>query len=138
MQWAHNKKSDYHSSALAYVWLQLATLASSWAETVSFVAALAKHAGKDRRFGVGTRQPCMDTHLISMMLARSALVHARLEPATLASTWAEAASFRSHTRATYGSGLPLPLSVIVPWLLRRATLKRLAPLTPEQAWCTRL
>ena len=66
------------------------------------------------------------------MRCRSALVHARLEPATLASTWAEGASFRGHTRATYGSGLPLPLSVILPWILRRAALQRLAPLTPEQ------
>ncbi|KAK9836164.1 hypothetical protein WJX81_006095 [Elliptochloris bilobata] len=87
---------------------------------------------------LAARGPNLDAHLSaakqSELAAFSALVHARLEPATLASAWAEGASYRGHTRAAYGAGLPLPLSVLMPWVQRRAALHRLAPLTPEQAY----
>lgn len=59
-------------------------------------------------------------------------MQAKLEPATLAATWAEWHSFRHFTRAAYGAGLPLPLSLLMPWLQRRAALQRLGAQTPEQ------
>ncbi len=54
--------------------------------------------------------------------AFAALLVARLQPATLYATWVESHAFRTYTRAAYGRDLPLPLSFIVPWGIRRAVL----------------
>ena len=56
-----------------------------------------------------------------------------LEPATAAALWVERHSYAAHTRPAYGAGLPLPLSLLLPWARRRAGLQRLGPLTPAQA-----
>jgi len=50
-----------------------------------------------------------------------------LEPATAAALWVERHSYAAHTRPAYGAGLPLPLSLLLPWARRRAGLQRLGP-----------
>ena len=66
------------------------------------------------------------------LLAFTALVEAKLEPATTYTTWCEGESYRRHTRAAYGAGLPLPLSYWLPWSQRRAALRRFAASSREQ------
>lgn len=55
--------------------------------------------------------------------AFAALLTARLQPATLYATWVASHGFRKYTRVAYGRDLPLPLSYIVPWGIRRAVLQ---------------
>lgn len=64
------------------------------------------------------------------LLAFAALVEAKLEPATLYTTWCEAESYNRHTRAAFAAGLPLPLNYWLPWNQRRAILRRFAG-TPQ-------
>lgn len=67
------------------------------------------------------------------MLAFTALVERKLEPATAYTTWCEKHSFYSHTRAVYGAGLPLPLNYWLPWNQRRTALRRFCKSTGVQA-----
>lgn len=66
------------------------------------------------------------------MLAFTALVERKLEPATAYTTWCEKQSYASHTRSVYGAGLPLPLNHWLPWSQRRAALRRFCKSTGGQ------
>lgn len=66
------------------------------------------------------------------LMAFTALVEAKLEPATAFTTWCEKQSYSSHTRAVYGAGLPLPLNYWIPWNQRRIALRRFRSSTAEQ------
>ena len=71
------------------------------------------------------------------VLAFTALVERKLEPATAYTTWCEKQSYASHTRAVYGAGLPLPLNHWLPWSQRRAALRRFSKSTRDQVcWFT--
>ena len=68
------------------------------------------------------------------VLAFTALVERRLEPATAYTMWCEKQSYTAHTRRVYGAGLPLPLNYWLPWSQRRAALRRFSNVTGPQVW----
>ncbi|CAL8472174.1 g11716 [Coccomyxa elongata] len=80
----------------------------------------------------------LDAHLTTVqqaeLLAFAALVEAKLEPATLYTTWCEAESYNRHTRAAFAAGLPLPLNYWLPWNQQRAILRRFAGTSQAQVY----
>ncbi|KAK9905474.1 hypothetical protein WJX75_000427 [Coccomyxa subellipsoidea] len=80
----------------------------------------------------------LDAHLTTAqkaeLLAFTALVEAKLEPATQYTTWCEAESYNRHTRVAYAAGLPLPLNYWIPWNQRRAIMRKFVGTSQAQVY----
>ena len=59
-------------------------------------------------------------------LAFEALVEERIGVALLYSLWADETNYASIVRPTYAASLPIPLSLYLPWTMRRRALSQLA------------
>mmetsp|Transcript_15986 Transcript_15986/g.48012 ORF Transcript_15986/g.48012 Transcript_15986/m.48012 type:complete len:322 (-) Transcript_15986:170-1135(-) len=68
------------------------------------------------------------------VLRWTALAEARLEPATVYTTWCDDNSYRSATQVIYGAGLPFPLNKWLPWRARAAALKHFKSTTAAQVY----
>ncbi|KAF8054985.1 MTX1 [Scenedesmus sp. PABB004] len=68
------------------------------------------------------------------LLAFTALLQAKLDPATHYTTWLERRGFREFRKAAYGGSLPFPLSFIVPWSQRNDMAKLLGHIDGYKAY----